>query len=450
MKKKWIFIAIGFIVAILLLLPFFYSIIPLKSHLLKKIGAKFDVEVSAERVHLSWFGPQVFRNIAIKSQNLEGSVAEFRAFVPFWSLKHMGRRFDLEGGSFQTLTPRAELTDVSVFFDAPQIRANGKAKEGNQNGQFSVSGNAASEITDFTFTATQIPTLFADHLIGAKGMLAAAVGARFDCDGSGKFDRNEKGSFDCELRGTSSQGSISAAFTHESVTLRKPLKFSFQLTPELSRSLLKDANPLFLSAIASKTPISLQIWDRAFAFKRPFSLASLRIAHGQLDLGQVQIQNGPTLAALIKLLKNDRVANLKTMNAWFAPLDFSLLHGTMKADRMDFLLADSIHLATWGSIDLISGQLATTIGIPGDLLRSTFGIQNLPSNYMLTIPIQGTLAAPEVSTSAASAKIAALLASQTIPKKAGPIGKAFTLIAPPVTDESKDVPAAKRPFPWEK
>ncbi len=446
--KKWIYIFLALICGILLL-PLLVSTPPLKMYLLKKIGDRFDSTISASKVHLSWTGPQIISGVVISSPNFDGKIEQFQSPVPFWSLNSMGSEFSLQGAQFHTQQPEASLTNVSANITPKQIQATGAAQIENKQGSFLLNGNQTEEGMDLAFSAKQIPTLFFDHLFHAKGMIQASLGDFFDCNATANIF-NESGTYTFSVLAQRGHIQASGAFTAENITLTEPLIATLQLTPELSAALLKDANPLFLTGISSKEPIKLIISNKRFLLERPFTLEKLRIGQGVLELGQTKIQNGPSLIALVKLLKNQRVANLKEMNAWFTPLEFSIESSIFKSGRMDFLLADSIHLCTWGHINLANDHLDMMIGIPANVLSSVFHIQNLPSNFMLKIPVKGTTNAPEIETGAASAKIAALLASQTIPKKAGPLGKAFTILTPPVTDDSRDVPPAKRPFPWEK
>lgn len=454
--RKWPLVTIGALILIAAV-PYFSSRPPFKSLFLNLVGAKLKGKVEVEKMELSWLGPQRFINVRLTSVDLDGTIETLSSKVPFWSLSSMDKSLNLVGGAFQIHAqgaPTASVERVQAKISGPMIHATGITREGDQTGELTIEGKAANPSVknpdiDLTLHATRMPTLFVDRLLDAKGFLAAALGATFDCVAKAMIHDN-KGVLDLNLRAESTEAIVNAAFDDESFTLRKPLSISFQLNPILSEKILKDVNPLFLTGVQSKTPVLLQISNQNFFFPRPFSLAKLRIDQGLLDMGQVRIQNGPSLASLVKLLKSSSLSNSKQMNAWFTPLAFSLKQGQLQTGRMDFLLANSIHLCTWGNVDLQNDQLYMTLGIPSDTLTSAFGLKNIPINYIMAIPIQGSTGEPELVTGPATAKIAALLASQNIPKKAGPFGGLVSLFAPAVLDDSADAPPPKRPFPWER
>ena len=110
---------------------------------------------------------------------------------------------------------------------------------------------------------------------------------------------------------------------------------------------------------------------------------------------------------------------------------------------MDALVANSLHLCSWGDIELEKGRLDMSLGLTADTLRKAFGIRNLADDYVLKIQLKGTVAEPKLATSAALAKIAALLAAQKTAK--GLPGGIVNLF----TQQQNDIPPANHPLPWE-
>jgi hypothetical protein len=193
-----------------------------------------------------------------------------------------------------------------------------------------------------------------------------------------------------------------------------------------------------------QNPITLRIEPQGFSLPIPYSLEKLKIGHATLNLGKIKVPSNEALATLVSLLKATRIS--KEMNIWAAPVSFSLNHSKLELGRLDALLADSIHICTWGSINLLTNHLEMNLGLPADTLESSFGIKNLPANYVMKIPVQGTLQNPEIVKGPAAAKIAALVAAGQIPKK-GFLGGIAELISKP--KQEKDIPPPARPFPWE-
>ncbi len=454
--RKWIFVLI-FVLFIGAAIPFIFSHGPFKSLFLGYVGSRYQAIIQVDDLDLSWFGPQRFKKVKIQSPGLDGHIDKLTGSVPFWSLSKLSRSMVLENGSFHVQAPNkqpAYLDRVYAHISGATVHITGVTREENQSGEFTINGSAANPSLhntdiDLKVNATRIPSLFVDRLLDAKGLLAASLGPTFDCTGSAQV-QNDAGLVDLNLSATNAEATIRAAFTSTNITLKRPLLISFLLTPELSEKLLKNVNPLFLTGIQSKTPVLLRLSDRDFSFPLPFDIKKIRIAQGTLDMGQIKIRNGRSLASLMALLKSENLSNLKQMNAWFTPVEFSVRDGEVRTGRTDLLLADSVHLCTWGDINLARDQIDMSLGLPADTLSKAFGLKNLPSHYVLKIPIRGPTQDPDIETGPAAAKIAALLAAQNLPKKTGAFGGIVNLFAPVALDDSSDVPPPKRPFPWEK
>jgi hypothetical protein len=164
-----------------------------------------------------------------------------------------------------------------------------------------------------------------------------------------------------------------------------------------------------------------------------------------LNMGQVLCKNGSSLTSILTILKQKPLSYGQEMNIWFTPMHFSLRHGLFHTRRMDALVADSIHICTWGNVNLINEQLHLSLGLTASALKKAFHITNLPRDFVLEIPITGSIKEPIISTEGASAKIAALKASETIFKGSLP-GRILKSFVP----TEHNVPPAHHPLPWEK
>src|SRR5258706_13431620 len=98
------------------------------------------------------------------------------------------------------------------------------------------------------------------------------------------------------------------------------------------------------------------------------------------------------------------------------------------------------------------------LGLTAQCLKKAFGINNLPPNYILQIPLKGPMDNVKLDTKKATSKITALMLWQKSALAAGSIGKGSTgvllqdLIGKLATlpDKDKQAPSPKHPFPWEK
>jgi hypothetical protein len=363
---------------------------------------------------------------------VSGTIEQLDIAAPFWTFsgpfKLKNGAIAYKGGSVEKIEGEIKGNDLSLTGITLQ-------------GHIALSGQIYSKLH---FRLQIDVKEFPLAVIGHK--LDKLLGPTLDLNGTASLESGI-GSIDLAINAANLNTRIQGNLTDHSITLQEPLFAAIRLTPEVSALLLKDANPLFLTGLSAQNQINLRIDPKDFYFPLPYSLNTLSVGEATLDLGQVKCQNGDSLRAIISILKAESLSDASQMNAWFTPVTFSIHRGILQAARMDALLADSIHICTWGNINLIQDEIDMYLGLPADTLQQSFGIKNLPVNYVLKVKIQGTTKKPEIVKGPAIAKIAALVAAGQIPKK-GFFGGLAELISTP--KEEKDVPAAKRPFPWEK
>ena len=165
---------------------------------------------------------------------------------------------------------------------------------------------------------------------------------------------------------------------------------------------------------------------------------------GLVEFGKVKIKNRDSVQSFIHLFNPSYIPLSNYVNAWPTPISFSLHKKELLFDRFDFLLADCFHLCLWGKVFVDKQKLDMTLGLPQDSLEKFLCIENLSSNYVLQVPLKGTLEHPKLDTKLATAKIAAILTLETNLKKS-PIGK----LTKEVLKQDENAPPAKRPFPWD-
>jgi hypothetical protein len=431
MRKLIVFFSV-FVLLLIVFLPQISSTSLGKPFFIKALEARSKATVTVESLSLSWFGPQKFQNVRWVRDNISGTVEELQIAAPFWTFS----------GPFRVINGSIHSKKGSVEQIEGQIEGNDFDLNGiTFEGHISLKGKVYSKVDfDIQVDIQNFPLVILDQQIDQ------ILGPTLDLKGTVSMGKPQ-GILDLDISAPNLKTHLKGFLTERQFTLTAPLIATIQLTPQLSSLLLKDANPLFLTGIQAKNPITLQIEPKDFSFPLPFNLSKLKVGMATLDLGQVICQNGKSLASLISLLKATRLARAQEMNAWFTPVSFRIDQGILHAGRMDVLLADSIHLCTWGNVNLIKDQLDMILGLPADTLQTSFGIKNLPKNYILKMDVRGTTKEPDIATASAGAKIAALAAAGQIPKK-GVFGGIVDIFTKPQEDEYD--PPAKRPFPWEK
>lgn len=249
---------------------------------------------------------------------------------------------------------------------------------------------------------------------------------------------------------------VSGTITNGALTLKDAVHVQMKITPEMSRLVLKEVNPLNLSYLYSQEPVTLEIPAAGFSFPlHPFDLTRIAIPSARIELGKITCRNEGNVHIALGLLKTKQFEQSNDLMLWFAPIDLSVGKGLANIDRTEILLADTYDICLWGNVDLAKDYIDMYLGLTAQTLSKAFNIKNLPENYVLRIPMRGKADNVQIDTGKATAKIALLLAAQqagTAGALKGPAGaivggllnKAVTL-----PDSDAKIPPAKHPFPWE-
>lgn len=402
-----------------------------KPFFLRTAQSKVDGNIKIGSMQLTWLGPQVFKNVKISHGNLDCDLEEFAINAPFWSFS----------GPFSLKNAELALNDQPIdSFDGKIDGNNFELFSEHLDGHISLKGKMYSKLhfnvqLDVKQLALKIIDQRLEEILGPKLDIFGSISMN---DGSGPIDLTIKtANLETTLKGN---------LNPDALTLREPLVAHLNLTEGMSRGLLKNAGPLFLNGISNTDPIVLRIDSEGFLFPINEPLKHLKIENASLDLGRCKCQNKEALATIIGILKRDTPGDHQEMSAWFSPLKFSIANGIVETGRMDVLLANTIHVCTWGNIDFLKDKLDMTLGLTKNTLHRSFKIKNLPEEYVLTIDVRGTTTAPDIIKAPAAAKIATLIGSQKLEKR-GVLGALAGIFSTPKID--KKVPEPTLPFPWE-
>lgn len=313
--------------------------------------------------------------------------------------------------------------------------------------------------TDLNAQLQQFPVLLCDLIARTRGNTNAPftslLGATTNATLMAKI-QNMTGPVSLKLFSPTTQVNLVGELSSGVLTLNEPLFAQMKITKELSEYLIKEVNPLSISAVAAKNPMTLTIDPKGFSVPLfPLIMNQVYIPNGRLELGQVTCLNKGNLNLTLALLKQ-KFSNDKQINIWFAPIDFHIKTGICDVERTEVLVSDTFDIASWGSIDLAKRYVDMTLGLTASCLREAFGIKNLPANYVLQIPMKGPMDNVEMNTAAATTKVAMLLAWQHSDVLGGLggggvgalAGKFLGAIAT-LPDKDSKAPPAKHPFPWE-
>jgi hypothetical protein len=260
------------------------------------------------------------------------------------------------------------------------------------------------------------------------------------------------------LRSSNAQFSLDGTLKAGTLTLNKNIWAQCAITPVTSRVLLQGVNPLSISSLSSSTPLTLEISSQGFSFPiSPFSMKSIQIPQGRITPGKLFCHNEGNLNLTLGLLKSQQIAQNDQLVLWFAPLDFHVKEGIVQVDRTEILIADIYDVALWGQIDLPSNRVNMNLGLTAPCLKAALNIRDLPSDYVLHIPLTGTLDHVDLNKKVATSKIVALTLWQNKELAGTAAGGGFggalvggllnQVLTPPGNDGP--TPPAKHPFPWE-
>ncbi|MDX8431648.1 MAG: hypothetical protein SNF33_07615 [Candidatus Algichlamydia australiensis] len=252
--------------------------------------------------------------------------------------------------------------------------------------------------------------------------------------------KNGRGTLDLQLQSEALTLNIAGSLNQNILTLRKDLQAQLTPSKKLATLLYKNFDVQLLEA---SQPITLTISKKGFSLPLyPLNLRKFEVKSGQLQIGQIIVENIGVTSNLGGLLKAESSGGI---HLWFTPADFSIHKGKITIERTDFLFQKAYHFATWGTIDLAKRKVNMIFGIPAKTLEKTLSIPNLPIGYVLQIPFKGPFGNVELDSGAAAKKIAWLIArKQAIPSLGG-WGQLFSGITDATAPAS---PPSKHAFPW--
>lgn len=359
---------------------------------------------------------------------------------------------------------------LSVSMDSSVLTQGNNAP--TKNGSISLNGQLEQILTaqgtfDFSkltgslqFKAQQLPSRALDIIARAKGRsdfpFTTLFGNMINATLSIQLDQFS-GPVSLNVNTPLTRADISGTIKNGALILKDAIHVQMKMTPEISRLLLKEVNPLNLSYIYSQEPITMIIPAVGFYFPLyPFDLAKITMPNARIELGKIACRNEGNVNIALRLLRNKQFEKSNDLILWFAPIDLSVKQGIADIERTEILLADTFDICLWGNVDLVKDYIDMSLGLTAQTLSKAFGIKNLPENYVLRIPMYGKADNVQIDTGKATAKITMLLAWQQA-SATGALGKgpAGAIIGGLINkmatlpDADAKVPPPKHPFPWE-
>ena len=262
----------------------------------------------------------------------------------------------------------------------------------------------------------QLPVAVLDRFLASNGMLLASLGRTVDA----RMDvalRDGAGPLNFELRGGNAQADVKAHWNKGTLTLRETLSAQVQPTEAFGRTVLARFHPIFDTMRGGEDPIRLLIPAQGVVIPTgEGALGQIHVPQMSLTLGRIELESGPLLEGLVAI--GQRFGNLRPMgDVWtveFTPAVMSVREGRLAySRRMDLLLGDQMHFATWGSMDLVNQRADLVLAVMPLTLRSVFGIA-ANEDDALRIPIQGAAGPGMINLSQVGTELARLQAQRRL------------------------------------
>lgn len=278
----------------------------------------------------------------------------------------------------------------------------------------------------------ELPVAFIDAAQDLDGMAVAALGDRLNMRLVTKMKQGN-GPLAVAVRSDNTKADLVGELRDQSFMLTQPLVAEMQVTEKLGQKVLYKINPIFEGAKTADKPLRLTVPEKdLFIPLADFNIADLKVPVAYLELGEmnaetkqyelgaIKLDTGNVLGGLVRLAQKFGALggrSSKEMTLKFTPIVIKLENGRIDyLRRLDVLLDDSFHIASWGFVKLDTtpddnvdqSKIRTYIGITGRTLDGAFGLDGAPADEMFVIPVRGTTSKPETDFGAAIADMGAL------------------------------------------
>jgi hypothetical protein len=468
--KKIIYITSFFLV----LLFFFIAALPkilstkfFKNYLISKIEKKTNSKITAGSLNLSYFGPQSIKEIEYKDENLEFDAKVISVQMPLYtfykSLTLFKKKIDIltisKKINFLSKTKISSLNIKISYPNYPLItlyNINALIGDKNSLANVDITGSSNKNLSDLfsinfsldtnnnikNLIGKNIPTILIDQIIFfnkpiLKGSLYQTLGPIIN--GSLSTDiKNKKGKIDLNLNSTNLITNLNLYLDKNEIKLLNSANIIIDLSSGAEYK-TQNNKKIFIRSDKDKK-INIKISKDNFVLPIDFDIRKLKIENLYINPNIIYTLNTNSLEIITEIAK---LPYSNIIKIWATSINIKIENGVLSTDRMDFLVNNLLELCTWGKINLLNKKVSMNLGITSQALRYSYDIHNLSDDYVLKIPIKGTIDNIKIDPSKAIAKILALKALQS----QGNIGSFIQGLI--TTKKDDDIPNAKKPFPWE-
>lgn len=227
------------------------------------------------------------------------------------------------------------------------------------------------------------------------------------------------------------------------IQLVNPIKLEMDLTPNVGRIYLRRINPL-LGEILGPAVVDEDMPDMVVSVSPRNVILPTEHFALCIEPMKVVVARGPLVGGILSLLskgRNNLVPEKQEIRVETSSINADFDTGrALTCSRFDLLLAERLHVASWGAIDLIEETIEMILAIPGTTLREIMGLSSLPRNYYLKIPIKGTFDQPQIDWNTASFDIVQHMLQERSNKFMKSILKEFSPLEEPIPELNSSLP----------
>lgn len=317
------------------------------------------------------------------------------------------------------------------------------------NSEGAISGDALS--LTLNGRLQQLPSGLVDQLLDTDGLVAATLGHTANLSIDTQLDKL-RGPLSLSLDAANTRADIKARIGEQGLTLTEPLAAQLEPTPEFGQKVLAKVHPIFETTQRAEQPVRLQIPAEGVRIPiQDFDFSRVVVPGMALDFGRVVLKSGWLLRGIVGL--GQRFGKMENVQreewvAWFTPAVLKVENGQIiYTRRLDLLLDQRLHLATWGRADVVNDRSDLTLAFMPDTMERVFGI-TVAANDALHVPIRGPLSGPGVDFKKAAADLARLRAQEEVAGENPLAGLLLGSVGGKVTGAGPVPPASVSPLPW--
>jgi len=263
----------------------------------------------------------------------------------------------------------------------------------------------------------QLPVALVDQLLALDGAAVATLGATANVEIDTTLERMQ-GPLSLTLHAANARADIKAALGERGLTLTEPLTAEVEPTPEFGSKVLAKVHPIFETTQRAERPIRFEMpADGVLIPIEDYEFRRVAVPRMTVDFGKIVLKSGWLLRGVIGL--GQRLGKLDSVQkdewvAWFTPGVMKIENGRiLYTRRLDVLLAEKLHLATWGSADVAADRSELILAFMPGTMERVFSI-TVAGNDALRVPITGPLSDPAVDFKKAGADLARLRAQEEV------------------------------------